>query len=130
MKRAAFLATGLAFALPLPGHAIGNRLALDCVPHAPAAGADEADVAGPQAFALALKRGGAIEVAVPGGFVPGVSASKAGPFAWTVGTTLNTLTLKGRTADGGTLVLWHRLDQAQTQVPPTGTLTKLICELS
>ena len=51
-------------------------------------------------------------------------------FAWTAGTVLNTLALKGRLDDGRAYVLWHQLDQAQAAVPPTGILTQLICEVS
>lgn len=131
---------------PTSAAAEGNRLALDCATRPPAA-ADEAiaeeaapDPARPDparaTFVLAPVRtdrdgAGEIEATMPDGRTfPGVTASHTGPFAWTAGTVLNTLTVKGQTAGGGALVLWQRLDQAQSDVPPTGILTKLQCEVS
>ena len=38
--------------------------------------------------------------------------------------------VKGLVADGRALVLWHRLDQAQSAVPPAGETTKLLCEVT
>jgi hypothetical protein len=74
---------------------------------------------------------GTVEATGPDGqTAAGVTASDAGPFAWTAGTVLNTLTVEGTTEDGRTLMLWHRLDQAQASVPPVGQLINLICEVS
>ena len=138
-RRLGLLAALLPFALPAMAAAEGNRLAMLCDPLAPAdeANAEEAAPrAAGAAFTIAPSKtgrdgSGQIEATMPDGrTAPGVTASHAGPFAWTAGTVLHTLTVQGQTADGRSLVLWHRLDQAQTQVPPTGTLTKLICEVS
>ncbi|MEZ5766803.1 MAG: hypothetical protein R3D80_03450 [Paracoccaceae bacterium] len=124
----------------LPGLAAaeGNRLTLACAPLAPAdAGSEEtAPLPASPGFLLApvkTDRAGAGEIQATGpdgGPFAGVTASHTGPFAWTAGTVLNTLTVEGTTADGRTLVLWHRLDQAQAAVPPAGQLVKLICEVS
>lgn len=128
-----------AAALPASSLAEGNRLVLACEPlDAPAEeGTDAAPApAGPVGFTFAPLKvdragSGRIEVTTPTGEIaPGVTASFQGPYAWTKGTTLHTLTVEGTTEDGRALVLWHRLDQAQAAVPPAGTLTKLICEVS
>ena len=150
--RAAVLA--LAAALPGLAWAEGNRLALACetllpeaaptgetAPEATEPAAEPAAPALPPAplapgFAFApikLDRQGAgpVEVTGPTGAVtPGVTASFQGPYAWTEGAVLNTLTVKGTAADGRALVLWQRLDQAQEAVPPAGELIKLLCEVS
>ena len=143
MNRPARLGLLAAFgtvALPALAAAEGDRLALVCEPLA--AGGDEAPAEAAAAlpprpaFTFApLKTGrdgsGQIAATMPDGqTAPGVTASPQGPFAWTAGHVLHTLTLKGRVADGRALVLWHRLDQTQTQVPPVGALTKLICVVS
>jgi len=132
----------LALALAGPAAAEGNRLALACEALAPVVPADEviAEEAAPlprqPTFTIAPLRtarvgSGTVEATGPDGRTnAGVTASHTGPFAWTSGTVLNTLTVEGATEDGRTLVLWHQLDQAQAQVPPVGQLTKLICEIS
>lgn len=135
-------------ALPALAAAEGNRLTLACDlldPAGPAAPEDAQPGDTPAAalplpahpvFTFApvkLDRAGAGPVAVTapdGQTAPGVTASFQGPYAWTLGTILHTLTVKGPTADGRTLVLWHRLDQAQTDVPPAGQLLQLTCEVS
>ncbi|HCQ65331.1 MAG TPA: hypothetical protein DIU07_09325 [Rhodobacteraceae bacterium] len=137
----ALLAALMALALAGPAAAEGNRLALACEALAPVP-ADEAiaEEAAPlprqPTFTIAPLRtardgSGTVEATGPDGRTnAGVTASHTGPFAWTSGTVLNTLTVEGATEDGRTLVLWHQLDQAQAQVPPVGQLTKLICEIS
>ncbi len=141
LSLAALLAALAVLALPAHAAAEGNRLALACEALTPA----PADEAVAEAAAPLLQRptftiapvqtardgSGTIETTGPDGrTAAGVTASHTGPFAWTAGTVLNTLTVEGTTADGRTLVLWHQLDQAQAQVPPVGQLTKLICEVS
>lgn len=131
----------LATTLPALAAAEGNRLTLTCEPLAPAqpneATADEAALLSlrPNFTIAPLKTArdgsGQIHATDPDGRTfAGVTASHTGPFAWTGGTVLNTLTVEGTTADGRTLVLWHQLDQAQGNVPPQGQLTKLLCEVS
>ena len=139
---AALMALVLVLALAGPAAAEGNRLALVCEALAPVqadeAVAEEAAAPSPRqpTFTIAPLRtardgSGAVEATGPDGRTnAGVTASHTGPFAWTSGTVLNTLTVEGTTADGRTLVLWHRLDQAQSQVPPQGILTKLLCKVS
>lgn len=143
MNRAARLGLLAALSVPaLPACALaeGNRLAFACAPLAPDADTTSTEAAAPlpdhPAFILAPVKtdrdgAGQIQVTGPNGHAaPGVANSFRGPFAWTSGTILNTLTVEGAVADGRSLVFWHRLDQAQTKVPPVGTLTKLICEVS
>ncbi|MCB1328192.1 MAG: hypothetical protein KDK28_01410 [Maritimibacter sp.] len=136
----AALIGGLA-ALPGPMLAEGNRLVLACetLGPAPADGAQTEETAplpaNPQFLIAPVKtdRDGAGEIQATGpggGPYAGVTAAHQGPFAWTAGTILNTLTVEGTAADGRALVLWHRLDQAQAAVPPAGRLTKLLCEVS
>ena len=137
----ALLAALMALALAGPAAAEGNRLAIACEALAPVP-ADEAiaEEAAPlprqPTFTIAPLRtardgSGTVEATGPDGRTnAGVTASHTGPFAWTSGTVLNTLTVEDATEDGRTLVLWHQLDQAQAQVPPVGQLTKLICEIS
>lgn len=135
LARSALLTAFVVTALPALAVAEGNRLVLTCDPLTPAA--DEARAGASRAsFTIAPVKtardgSGPIEATGPDGTTAaGVAASHTGPFAWTAGTVLNTLTLEGSTADGRTLVLWHRLDQAQAAVPPAGELTKLLCEAS
>jgi len=135
----ALLATLVVTALPAFAAAEGNRVAFDCEPLAPAPiedAAPEAPATLRPTFAIApvkTARDGSGEILATdpeGRTFAGVTASHTGPFAWTGGTVLNTLTIEGNTADGHTLVLWHQLDQAQAAVPPEGQLIKLICEVS
>ncbi len=133
---AAVIAT---FALPALAVAEGNRLDFACAPLDPT-DHTMTDESGAQqnrpAFTIAPVKtdrdgSGQIEATMPDGrTAPGVTASHQGPFAWTLETTLHTLTVEGETADGRALVLWHQLDQAQEAVPPQGALTKLLCEVS
>lgn len=133
------LAAALLLVWPAAAPAAGNRMVLACkaffVPQTEAAPTDGQPMP-PEPplsvrFTIAQKARGTIAVTVRDAPTnPGVSAGPGGPFAWAAGTELNTLTVKGRLADGRAYVLWHRLDQAQTQVPPTGLLTQLICEIS
>ncbi|MCB1354973.1 MAG: hypothetical protein KDK53_00210 [Maritimibacter sp.] len=133
-------------ALPAPTLSEGNRLVLACEMLTPApadeAPSDEAPAeeavptpANPQFLIAPVKTDrdgvGEIQATGPdGGPYAGVTASHQGPFAWTAGTVLNTLTVEGTAADGRALVLWHRLDQAQAAAPPAGHLNKLLCEVS
>lgn len=132
--RPGVLAALLFATLPALAVAEGKRLVLTCTPLTPAADDAAADEAAPTFTIAPLKTArdgsGPIRATGPDGITAaGVAASHSGPFAWTAGTVLNTLTVEGSTADGRTLVLWHRLDQAQAAVPPAGALTKLLCEV-
>ncbi len=128
----------IGIALPLAALGEGNRLVLACETVAPAE--ERSDEAAPlparPTFTLApvkTDRDGAGEIHATGPdgrTFAGVSASHTGPFAWTAGTVLHTLNVKGTTADGRTLVLLGRLDQAQAAVPPKSQLTQLLCEVS